>query len=175
MLAVTPLGTVLLIGSTNGLDGRCNDRSLLSGVLDASEDSYPLSPLVSSVFTDVDSDGIEDLVLLISNGSVLLYRAVSQGFQSVQHVSNVSVNCSTVLVVDANADGWNDIFVVCPGLTPPLALYLNSGSGVLTQAPEQWMPSTDALASDVVAVVTSDYNNDGFPDLLLTTSSSVHA
>ncbi len=73
----------------------------------------------------------------------------------------------TAAWLDYNADGWLDVFIgneSQPGQPHPCELYRNNGDGTFTEcAAENGL----AIQAYVKAAVSSDYNNDGRPDLYL--------
>lgn len=85
--------------------------------------------------------------------------------------------------IDYNQDGWPDLFVA--NISGPLtmssgersqssarsALYRNEGDGTFTEVSEEVGLDVRAMG---MGVAVGDYNNDGWPDLLLTTYGENH-
>jgi enediyne biosynthesis protein E4 len=77
-----------------------------------------------------------------------------------------------VAILDANQDGWPDIFF--SNDTQPNKLYINNGNGTFT---EKGVASGVAFSEDGIAragmgVDASDYDRSGFPSLLITNFSN---
>lgn len=78
-----------------------------------------------------------------------------------------------VAIIDYNRDGWPDIFFTnAPSVDMALkgekarsALYRNNGDGTFTDVTEKAGVATPCWA---MGAVVGDYNNDGWPDLLVT-------
>jgi len=77
-----------------------------------------------------------------------------------------------IAILDANQDGWPDIFV--SNDTQPNKLYMNNANGTFT---EKAVPSGVAYSEDGVAragmgVATADYDRSGYPSLIVTNFSN---
>jgi enediyne biosynthesis protein E4 len=77
-----------------------------------------------------------------------------------------------IAILDANQDGWPDIFV--SNDTQPNKLYMNNANGTFT---EKAVPSGVAYSEDGVAragmgVATADYDRSGYPSLIITNFSN---
>jgi hypothetical protein len=77
-----------------------------------------------------------------------------------------------IAILDANQDGWPDIFV--SNDTQPNKLYMNNGNGTFT---EKAVPSGVAYSEDGVAragmgVSAADYDRSGYPSLIVTNFSN---
>lgn len=67
-------------------------------------------------------------------------------------------------LADFNRDGWPDVFVLCGG-TSPDKLFINDQNGGFTEEAAAWGLATPHMGS---GVAVADYNNDGWPDMLVT-------
>jgi hypothetical protein len=77
-----------------------------------------------------------------------------------------------IAILDANQDGWPDIFI--SNDTQPNKLYMNNGNGTFT---EKAVPSGVAYSEDGVAragmgVAAADYDRSGYPSLIITNFSN---
>ena len=77
-----------------------------------------------------------------------------------------------IAILDANQDGWPDIFI--SNDTQPNKLYINNGNGTFT---EKAVPSGVAYSEDGVAragmgVAAADYDRSGYPSLVVTNFSN---
>jgi enediyne biosynthesis protein E4 len=77
-----------------------------------------------------------------------------------------------IAILDANQDGWPDIFI--SNDTQPNKLYMNNANGTFT---EKAVPSGVAYSEDGVAragmgVATADYDRSGYPSLIVTNFSN---
>jgi len=67
-------------------------------------------------------------------------------------------------VGDFNRDGWQDVFIPSDG-TNPDRLCLNNGDGTMTETGAQWGLTELHLGS---GIAVGDFNNDGWPDVYVT-------
>jgi hypothetical protein len=77
-----------------------------------------------------------------------------------------------IAILDANQDGWPDIFI--SNDTQPNKLYMNNANGTFT---EKAVPSGVAYSEDGVAragmgVAAADYDRSGYPSLIITNFSN---
>jgi hypothetical protein len=77
-----------------------------------------------------------------------------------------------IAILDANQDGWPDIFI--SNDTQPNKLYMNNANGTFT---EKAVPSGVAYSEDGVAragmgVASADYDRSGYPSLIVTNFSN---
>jgi hypothetical protein len=74
-------------------------------------------------------------------------------------------------VGDFNRDGWPDFFLLGGGGTTADALYINNGDGTFTDRAAEW--GVAALHRGRGATV-GDFNDDGWPDLYVTSSGDLN-
>lgn len=88
------------------------------------------------------------------------------------YIENTPPGCA---FLDYDGDGWSDIFLVQSGSSEPFeqvknrphcALYHNNGDGTFTEATAGSGLDRDLFHAQGITV--SDYDNDGYPDLLIT-------
>ncbi|MEZ4987119.1 MAG: VCBS repeat-containing protein [Saprospiraceae bacterium] len=132
---------------------------------------------IAATFTDTDNDGYDDLVVVAQQyhrtvptqeEKPRLYRRQGNSFNLVAQAfpEDLTVSASTVLAFDANADGWDDLFIGAQGegLNFPAPadswLCFNNGAGIFTHCESLSLGLvTDALALDA--------DHDGDTDLVV--------
>ncbi len=165
----------------NNGDGTFTDRTKEAGLEDE------LGGL-NLVLTDYNNDGCPD-VLVLRGGwwgkfgeypMSLLRNNCNGTFDDVTVEAGLLVNGpgQTAAWADYDGDGWLDLFVgheTKPGDVHPSQLFHNNGDGTFTEVKAPGGPETviaGALGSNlgfVKGVAWGDYNNDGRPDLYVST------
>lgn len=121
---------------------------------------------------DINGDGLDDLCLPGARGQATqVWLQNSDGtFTLTQSLGNEVSEDVEALFVDVNGDGALDLYVVSGSLefgagNPNYQdrLYLNDGKGRFAQSPYSLPVNYESTAF----VKTLDYNNDGYPDLLI--------
>jgi enediyne biosynthesis protein E4 len=77
-----------------------------------------------------------------------------------------------IAILDANQDGWPDIFI--SNDTQPNKLYMNNGNGTFTEkgVPSGVAYSEDGIARAGMGVAAADYDRSGYPSLIITNFSN---
>ncbi|MGH9747987.1 MAG: CRTAC1 family protein [Candidatus Acidiferrales bacterium] len=77
-----------------------------------------------------------------------------------------------IAILDANQDGWPDIFI--SNDTQPNKLYINNGNGTFTEkaVPSGVAYSEDGIARAGMGVAAADYDRSGYPSLIVTNFSN---
>ncbi len=149
----------------NNRDGTFSDVTAIAGLLDT---GWAQGVCVG----DYNNDGFEDLFLTYY-GQNRLYRNNGDGtFADVSRESGVSGFRGsyglTVVSIDADEDGWPDIFVVCDS-TPSLLLMNNRDGTFREEALFRGVAlSGDGRQMGGMGAAAGDYNLDGHTDLLKT-------
>jgi enediyne biosynthesis protein E4 len=178
----------------NDGQGGFRDMTHYSG-LDEMKDSPP----IAGVFGDYDNDGCPDLYLTRAQGSDSLLRNDCRGrFTNVSAAAGIrdSFGGFGAAWTDYDKDGWLDIYVANYGLTKPgqafpdfepNLLWRNNGDGTFTevaaragvaglsecQAMKDFITEHGKPLKESYQPVWFDYNNDGWPDLFVSTDSGV--
>jgi len=137
-----------------------------------------ISENADQVFTDVDSDGDLDLIVVsggneFKRGTALrprLYLNDNGNFtEDHSNFQNVFINASRVTAVDLNNDGYEDVCFssnIEPthyGFSPKQYLFLNDGKGKFSEVTEDFSKEFQN-AGMVQDIVWKDINNDNFKD-----------
>ncbi|MDY8137963.1 VCBS repeat-containing protein [Aquimarina sp. 2201CG5-10] len=137
---------------------------------------------VDAEFIDVDNDGDKDLYIVsggneYSNGDLLqqdrLYLNNGKGIftTSKNILPKISISGSVVKAADYNNDGYIDLFVggrQVPGQYPtaPKSYVLENKGGYYETISNDLIPELEQIGM-VTDAVWSDYNQDGYVDLIL--------
>jgi len=129
------------------------------------------------LWSDYDNDGDKDVFTAVDNGETYsrLYRndGVS-GFTDVTISAGLTTNLSSANAAswsDYNNDGWIDLYVTNYSEFEQNYLYMNNGDGTFTDVTEiagvADTTGTSGIFKLPFAVVSFDYNNDGWQDIYI--------
>jgi tetratricopeptide (TPR) repeat protein len=163
----------------NNGDGTFSDRTAQSGLQD-------MVGGLNAEQTDYNNDGRPDIFVMrggwLKDGfgnqpGSLLKNNGNGSFTDVTIAAGLKFMHPTQTAVwaDFNNDGWLDVFVGMESHGPtdpknnhPSALYMNNHNGTFTETAQK----AHCQINDFVKGVTSaDYNNDGWPDIFVSTMS----
>ena len=144
----------------NNCDGTFTDVTRASGLAE------PATATQSAVWADVDNDGYVDLFIANEHGPNQLFRNKGDGtFEDISHFAGVDQTTFSkgVVAADYDNDGYVDFYV--SNFSGGNFLYHNNGDRTFTEV---------SRAAGVQAPFGSfatwffDYDNDGWPDLFVT-------
>jgi tetratricopeptide (TPR) repeat protein len=141
-------------------DGVFSDQSEKAGLFDQ------LGGL-NIIQTDYNNDGCLDILVMRGGWEVPMRKSLLRGncdgtFQDVTGdagLAEPAVATQTAVWADINNDGWLDLFVGSE--SGPAQLFLNKGDGTFVNIAHS--AGVDKVGF-TKAVVTADYDNDGYPD-----------
>jgi hypothetical protein len=145
----------------NNCDGTFTDVTREAGLAE------PPTRTQTAVWADIDNDGYLDLFVGNENGPSQLFRNRGDGtFEDISHSSGVDRTAFTKAVVagDYDNDGYVDFYV--SNLYGGNFLYHNNHDRTFTEVSEQ--AHVHQPQSQSFAAWFFDYDNDGWPDLFVT-------
>ena len=145
----------------NNCDGTFTDVTAQSGLLDG-----PVSASQSAVWLDIDNDGSLDLFIANENAPSQLFLNKGDGtFADISHEAGIDRTAFSkgVVSADYDGDGYPDIFV--SNFNGAKFLYHNNGDRTFTEVSKQAGVSEPWMS---FAAWFFDYDNDGRPDLFVT-------
>ena len=144
---------------------------LMLGNGDGSFQPGPDSPLLASLrpasLTDMNADGILDVVAFESDAVAVIFRDESGAFSSDQRASTPEASVKDLIAADLNQDGYGDV-VVAYYHDNFLSVMLGSSDGTFVMG----QPITLDTASFYGWLDSADFNRDGIPDLVATDPNS---
>lgn len=144
----------------NNCDGTFTDVTQQAGLAE------PATRTQAAVWADIDNDGFVDLFVANENAASQLFRNRGDGtFEDISHSSGVDkIGFSKgVVAADYDNDGYPDFFV--SNLYGANFLYHNNRNRTFTEVAEHagvQLPQSQSFASWFF-----DFDNDGWPDLLV--------
>ena len=143
----------------NNCDGTFTDVTATSGL------GLPTSSQ-AAVWVDINNDGLLDLFVGNENGPAQLFLNKGDGtFQDISHSAGIDriAFSKGVTAADYDNDGWPDLFV--SNLTGRNFLYHNNHDNTFTEVAAQ---AGVQQPTQGFATWFFDYDNDGWPDLFVT-------
>jgi tetratricopeptide (TPR) repeat protein len=146
------------------LKNNCN--GIFTDVTDASGLGKTVTQTQSAVWADMDNDGNLDLFIANENAPAQLFRNRGDGtFEDISHAAGVdrTAYSKAVTAADYDNDGFVDVYV--SNFNGANLLYRNNGDRTFTEI------GTQAGVREPLFSFSSwffDYDNDGWPDLLVT-------
>ena len=145
----------------NNCDGTFTDVTRESGLAE------PATRTQTAVWADIDNDGFLDLFVGNENGPSQLFRNKGDGtFEDISHSAGVDKIAFTkgVVAADYDNDGFVDFYV--SNLYGGNFLYHNNHDRTFTEVSEK--AGVHQPQSQSFATWFFDYDNDGWPDLFVT-------
>ncbi|HPO10272.1 MAG TPA: VCBS repeat-containing protein, partial [bacterium] len=119
----------------------------------------PFAP-VSSLRTDINADGIDDLVFVLATGTYTLIGESPGQFRSSFAETPTDLNPENVIAADMNGDSLMDL-VSWTGAV--ISIFCGDGNGNFIKQAETVVP----YFKDVLAAAVADMNQDGRADILV--------
>jgi tetratricopeptide (TPR) repeat protein len=144
----------------NNCDGTFTDVTVASGL------AQPATSTQTAVWADIDNDGFVDLIVGNENSPLQIFRNKGDGtFEDISHSAGVdSINFTKgVTAADYDNDGYVDFYV--SNLNGNNALYHNNHDRTFTEVTLQ---AGVQKPWQSFAAWFFDYDNDGWPDLFVT-------
>ncbi|HWF48048.1 MAG TPA: FG-GAP-like repeat-containing protein [Bryobacteraceae bacterium] len=162
-----PSGTVSLLDQTNCCQPLASVTLPSSPVSTYSYSTSFLSPAGYTAgtpqITDVNNDGVPDVVEMSKNGVVVFYADPSNPGQFAATANFLSGGTpSSFTLADFNGDGLIDIAITNKD-TNTVSILLNQPS----QPGQFQLAASLAVGTQPVAIVQGDFNGDGLPDLVV--------
>jgi tetratricopeptide (TPR) repeat protein len=144
----------------NNCDGTFTDVTKESGL------AIPATSTQSAVWADINNDGLLDLFVVNESGPSQLFLNKGDGtFQDISHAAGIDRTAFSkgVTAADYDGDGYVDFYV--SNLLSNNFLYRNNHDGTFTDVAERaGVPGV----GQGFATWFFDYDNDGWPDLFVT-------
>ncbi len=144
----------------NNCDGTFTDVTAAAGL------AVPATSTQTAVWVDINNDGLIDLFVGNENGPAQLFLNKGDGtFEDIAHSAGVDRTAFTkaVAAADYDNDGWVDLYV--SNFNGDNFLYHNNHDNTFTEVAG---PAGTPGAGRGFSAWFFDYNNDGWPDLFVT-------
>lgn len=146
-----------------------NNQGTFSDITDEYEASYPNNDIMSNTVGDYNNDGYLDIFMTNdAEETFLLENDQGQSLTNVAEEVGVSVDVFGwgAVWIDADNDGWQDLFFAIPALAPNYFFVNNEGFFIRD---ELAIEQQDQVPSYCAA--KGDFNGDGYYDMIVQSKS----
>jgi tetratricopeptide (TPR) repeat protein len=144
----------------NNCDGTFTDVTVAAGLAE------PATATQTAVWTDINNDGLLDLFVGSENGAAQLFLNNGDGtFKDISHSAGVDAisYAKGVVAADYDNDGWPDLYV--SNFQGENRLYHNNHDNTFTEVAHEAGVLGNGRG---FAAYFFDYDNDGWPDIFVT-------
>lgn len=176
-----PYGSVFLINFWDPLIQRVSesvniDKTDFDGGPGQSVFSDPNKTIFKAIPTDINNDGLQDIIIAYTDGSIKLaknYGGKTNPYNDLQELMVIADSISDIKVGDTNGDGYPDIIIQTT--QNKIIVYKNNagvfdvdGTPVCLNTNQQgtWISSTPAIFDGVYQLFIEDMNKDGNLDIV---------
>jgi tetratricopeptide (TPR) repeat protein len=144
----------------NNCDGTFTDVTVAAGLAE------PATSTQAAVWTDINNDGLLDLFVGSENGAAQLFLNNGDGtFKDISHAAGIDAisYAKGVVAADYDNDGWPDLYV--SNFQGENKLYHNNHDNTFTEMAHEAGVLGNGRG---FAAYFFDYDNDGWPDIFVT-------
>ena len=144
----------------NNCDGTFSDVTVAAGLAE------PATATQTAVWTDINNDGLLDLFVGSENGAAQLFLNNGDGtFKDISHAAGIDAisYAKGVVAADYDNDGWPDFYV--SNFQGENKLYHNNHDNTFTEVAHEAGVLGNGRG---FAAYFFDYDNDGWPDIFVT-------